>query len=173
MDYKDEIAARLREHRNTVLQLSRQKLADKSGVLTVSALGNYENGLREPDLATVNELAKVYGLSPEYILGFSQDKTTQDTADRQAAWIKYILNLIEDFEHETQITLTDDQRIEWLRIAYPRVHDLPNPYLTAPPDKNAIAKAVRAYYGKVANLKRSELSLVAEESATYVKPPHD
>lgn len=36
------------------------------------AISKYENGLREPDLTTLIELAKLYNVSLDYLVGFSE-----------------------------------------------------------------------------------------------------
>ena len=48
--------------------LSQQKAADKIGI-TRSAYSNYEQGLREPDLATLQKICILFNVSADYLLG--------------------------------------------------------------------------------------------------------
>ncbi|WP_213997003.1 helix-turn-helix domain-containing protein [Tepidanaerobacter syntrophicus] len=48
-------------------KISQAELASMLGV-TQQALSNYENGLREPDLDTINKIANYFGVSIDYLL---------------------------------------------------------------------------------------------------------
>ncbi|AEE98054.1 helix-turn-helix domain-containing protein [Mahella australiensis] len=48
-------------------KISQAELASILGV-TQQALSNYENGLREPDLDTINKIANYFGVSIDYLL---------------------------------------------------------------------------------------------------------
>ena len=51
--------------------LSQQQVAKEIGI-TRSAYSNYEQGIREPDLATVKKLCVVLQVSADYLLGIEK-----------------------------------------------------------------------------------------------------
>lgn len=53
--------------------LSQSEVAKHLGI-TRQAYGHYETGVREPDNATIVKLAKLYGVSADYLLGLSDEK---------------------------------------------------------------------------------------------------
>ncbi len=44
--------------------------------MSMQALSNYENGLREPDFATLNKLAEYFDVSVDYLLGRTDERGT-------------------------------------------------------------------------------------------------
>jgi SOS-response transcriptional repressor LexA len=62
---------------------SQKEVADAIGV-TFQVLSHYENGRREPDLATLNNLAEYYGVSADYLIkkefGTNYDQEDYDLA---------------------------------------------------------------------------------------------
>lgn len=57
--------------------VSQQKIADIVGV-TQQAVGKWETGKAEPDLATVAKLAEYFNCSTDYLLGKSDDPRPPD-----------------------------------------------------------------------------------------------
>lgn len=58
--------------------LSQQELADRLGI-TRSRLGNYEQGLREPDFELVNKIANFFGVTVDALTG----RTTEPPPDSE------------------------------------------------------------------------------------------
>lgn len=56
-------------------------VSKKIGLKTMQTYANYEYGSREPDLETLKELAKLYGVSVDYLLGKPTQTETVKTAD--------------------------------------------------------------------------------------------
>ncbi len=56
------------------LKKTQTDIANVLGI-TVSAYGNYELGQREPDNANLIKLAKYFGVSTDYLLGLSEERT--------------------------------------------------------------------------------------------------
>lgn len=59
-------------------KLTQQEIADKLGI-TRQAYGYYENekSKREPDLATIQKLAEIFGVTTDYLLGRTDEKTVK------------------------------------------------------------------------------------------------
>lgn len=53
--------------------LKQKEIAENIG-MSMQALSNYENGLREPDFATLNTLADYFGVSVDYLLGRTDER---------------------------------------------------------------------------------------------------
>lgn len=64
----------LREERG----LSQQKLADKF-CLSQQSIYKYENGLAEPDFATLKQFASFFNTSIDYLIGYETADGTQET----------------------------------------------------------------------------------------------
>ena len=62
MEFKDTLKIYRKQNR-----LSQQEVADRAGI-TRSAYANYEQGLREPDLATVRKLCAALNISADELL---------------------------------------------------------------------------------------------------------
>lgn len=60
------------------LKKTQTDIANVLGI-TVSAYGNYELGQREPDNANLIKLAKFFGVSTDYLLGLSEERTASTT----------------------------------------------------------------------------------------------
>lgn len=60
------------------LKKTQTDIANVLGI-TVSAYGNYELGQREPDNANLIKLAKYFGVSTDYLLGLSEERTASTT----------------------------------------------------------------------------------------------
>ncbi len=56
-------------------RMSQQRLAIELNV-TQAMISKYELGLSEPDIATIRRLAEVFGVSADYLLEISDDKTS-------------------------------------------------------------------------------------------------
>ncbi len=71
---------RLREARGTQ---SQSESAKKLGISQVR-LSNYESGKREPDIATIQQIAKKYDVSADWLLGLTDTRTPTQQAAAQA-----------------------------------------------------------------------------------------
>ncbi len=56
-------------------KMSQQRLAIELNV-TQAMISKYELGLSEPDIATICRLAEIFGVSADYLLELSDDKTS-------------------------------------------------------------------------------------------------
>lgn len=56
-------------------RMSQQRLAIELNV-TQAMISKYELGLSEPDITTIRRLAEVFGVSADYLLEISDDKTS-------------------------------------------------------------------------------------------------
>lgn len=63
---------RLKELRNNQSKTLKE-ISEKTGISDVN-LSRYENNKIEPKLATWEELAKFYGVTPAYLVGWSDEK---------------------------------------------------------------------------------------------------
>ncbi len=72
-----EILVRLRKERNLC-----QKEIAKCLKVTVGTISNYENGVHEPDLDTLNVLAEFYGVTTDYLLGRTSYRYKPESLDR-------------------------------------------------------------------------------------------
>lgn len=69
-------------------KLTHQDMADKLGI-TRQAYGYYENGKREPDIATINKLADIFGTNVDYLLGRTDDPSPIDRPlNMPPEWVK-------------------------------------------------------------------------------------
>lgn len=68
----------LRESRS----LSQRELGDALG-LSKSSIGNYENGYRQPDMATLNLLADYFGVTVDYLIGRSLQPSFVVTSEEE------------------------------------------------------------------------------------------
>lgn len=67
MAYSDSLPTRLRMERARTNETQKQA-AERIGI-PASALCNYEQGNREPNLQTIKLIAKAYGVSIDYLVG--------------------------------------------------------------------------------------------------------
>lgn len=71
---------KLRTERN----LSQQKLADAVGV-SQQSINKYENGLAQPDLQMLMQLASFFHTSIDYLIGYADNPNTYKLADDESA----------------------------------------------------------------------------------------
>lgn len=69
---KEEVAQRLFELRKKA-QMSQAEVAEKMGI-TVAAYQNYETGRREANYENLAKLAKIYGVTTDYLLGQNSEE---------------------------------------------------------------------------------------------------
>ncbi len=72
---------RLKELRQSC-SLSQRQLGDHLG-LSKSSIGNYENGVRQPDFETVILMADYFGVTVDYLIGHSALPTFEVTAQEE------------------------------------------------------------------------------------------
>ncbi len=72
------LAQRLKQLRSES-KLTATEVASKLGVAK-STISNYEKGIREPNLTTLNSLAKMYGTTLDVLLNFSGDDVPPSTS---------------------------------------------------------------------------------------------
>lgn len=93
--------------------LNQEEVADKLGV-TRSAIGNWEQGTREPDLKTLESIADYFNVDMNYLLGTQPDEYFADARTRQIAEKIYgsraLLQLFEAVQNvpEEKITAVTD-----------------------------------------------------------------
>ena len=66
---------------------SQQKLANRIGIGR-SAIANYESGLREPDLDTVEAFADFFDVSVDDLIGRTDEQPAENTQGKRKKWIK-------------------------------------------------------------------------------------
>ena len=66
---------------------SQQRLANRIGIGR-SAIANYESGLREPDLDTVEAFADFFDVSVDDLMGRTDEQPTETTQTNRKKWIK-------------------------------------------------------------------------------------
>lgn len=66
LDYKESLGKRLRLARQRARY--KQKDAAKAVGVHFSTMAKYEAGIREPDFETITKLARLYGVSTEYLM---------------------------------------------------------------------------------------------------------
>jgi transcriptional regulator with XRE-family HTH domain len=71
----DRFASQLRR-RSEELNISQAEAARRSG-MSEGRYGHYANGIREPDLATLVRIAKALQTTPNWLLGFTSEKSDQ------------------------------------------------------------------------------------------------
>jgi transcriptional regulator with XRE-family HTH domain len=69
LDSKTVVGSRIRQTREA-LRLTRERVAREIGV-SVSQLYKYERGVHQPPAGPVGKLAKMFGVSPDYLLGLT------------------------------------------------------------------------------------------------------
>ncbi len=70
--------------------------------LTRSAYSNYENGLREPDHATLQKLSEFFGVSIDYILGATDIRTILPSDTPLTSEEKLLLDLFAKVPEDKQ-----------------------------------------------------------------------
>lgn len=55
---------------------SKTQVAKYLGISTMGTYANYEYGRREPDFEMVKKIAKLYGVSTDYLIGNDDDKSS-------------------------------------------------------------------------------------------------
>lgn len=73
---------RIRDLRKEV-KLSQEELANRFG-LSQQTISSYENSTREPDTAMLKQLAVLFGVSVDYLLGHSDIRNLQEALQREA-----------------------------------------------------------------------------------------
>ena len=66
-----EILGKLRSERN----FSQAQLAKKIGLKSSSTIAAYEQGTRSPSLSSLIALSRVFGVTTDYLLGITKEKT--------------------------------------------------------------------------------------------------
>ena len=92
-------------------KLSQQTIAKAVG-LTRQALCNYENGLREPDFATLQKLSEYFGVSIDYILGNTDVRTVLPSETPLTDGEKALLDLFKRVPQEQQALV-----LEMIKVA--------------------------------------------------------
>lgn len=100
------LARRLRELREEN-NYTQQEIASKIG-LTKGAYGCYERGISVPDAHTLLQLADIFDVTTDYLLGLSDDKKPiEDITDRQKKAIRLTDQLTdEQFESILELVLS-------------------------------------------------------------------
>ena len=105
----------LREKHN----LSREELSDKLGIL-YGTFSKYELGEREPDYETLKKMASFFGVSIDYLLGYTDSPLNTNDNIRNLPYVAKIE--IEDFVEfmiskykYMVIKLTQHKRRDWLK----------------------------------------------------------
>ncbi|MCL2223102.1 MAG: helix-turn-helix domain-containing protein [Oscillospiraceae bacterium] len=93
---KSTFAARLGELRQEQ-SMNQRQVANELGV-SQAVLSHYENGLREPKLDFVSKVCAYYGVTADYILGLSDDRT--NAATRLSAVVCDKLRKLEDVKQQ-------------------------------------------------------------------------
>lgn len=75
------IGSRLKETRIS-RNLTQKEVAEKLNI-TVGAISGYERGYREPNLSTLQELADLYNVWVDYLIGRTRSKTDWGEFDQQ------------------------------------------------------------------------------------------
>lgn len=65
-------------------KLSQTEVAEKLGV-SLNTISNYERGERTPDVKTLNELAKLYDVSVDYLIENEETKSAEEWFDEVAS----------------------------------------------------------------------------------------
>lgn len=73
------IQNRLKEQRS-IKKISQRNLAEMIGV-SQQTIGSWETGRTEPDQVSLNKLADFFGVSTDYLLGRTQDKSNTQILD--------------------------------------------------------------------------------------------
>ncbi|MFS0574957.1 helix-turn-helix transcriptional regulator [Sporosarcina sp. 179-K 3D1 HS] len=68
---------KLREERDW----SKTAVAKKLGIKTVSTYANWEYGIRQPDNNMIREIANLYDVSTDYLLGHKSSSSAKDEED--------------------------------------------------------------------------------------------
>lgn len=107
-EFKD-IFKSLRERKD----LTQEEIAPMLGV-TRSAVGNWEQGIREPDRETLEVIADFFNVDMNYLLGTQTDEYFADARTRQVAEKIYgnkalfkLFETIQDIPEEKILTLTE------------------------------------------------------------------
>lgn len=80
---------------------SQAVVADAIGI-TRSAYSHYENGLREPDNATLQKLSEFFGVSIDYILGATDIRTILPSDTPLTSEEKLLLDLFAQIPEDKQ-----------------------------------------------------------------------
>ena len=93
------------------VDVSQAALAKKLGVST-STLGNYESGIRKPDLEMLVNIANFFNVSTDYLLGLTNDPTpaAQRQQERKLIQKNQLVDIIDYGEP------LDDKDLELLRL---------------------------------------------------------
>lgn len=70
-------------HLRKEAKLSQEELANRFG-LSQQTISSYENSTREPDASMLKQLAVLFGVSVDYLLGHSDIRNLQGTLQREA-----------------------------------------------------------------------------------------
>lgn len=89
--------------------ISQKSFADAINV-GQSTVANWENGVREPDTATIARIAKYFGVSVDYLLGLSDAPSPGGNLEADFSEVEYAL--FGETKH-----LTETEQRELLRLA--------------------------------------------------------
>lgn len=90
-------------------RISQAELAKALNVAQ-NTVANWENGVREPDNATIAKIANYFGVSTDYLLGLSDNPTPAPRTDIDLSEIDYAL--FGETKH-----LNESEKQELLRLA--------------------------------------------------------
>lgn len=71
--------------------LTQEALAKKLGIPR-STYSNYENGKREPDIETIRKIASFFGVSTDFLLGYTNDPHPKKASEMTEVEIEDFIN---------------------------------------------------------------------------------
>jgi transcriptional regulator with XRE-family HTH domain len=86
--------------------ITQKELADKLSV-SPSTIGMYEQGRRAPDLETITQIAKIFRISVDFLLGVENDNSDPEISD----YYKYDQDIINAFERKTFQSFFDEEKL--------------------------------------------------------------
>ena len=101
----------LREDKN----MSQKALADKLGV-TQQAVGKWERGKSEPDIATINKLADIFEVNTDYLLGRIDDPSPTKPRELPQTVAPYLADGLKELTPEARKEVMDF--IEYVKVKY-------------------------------------------------------
>lgn len=85
---------------------SKVETARRLGLKAPSTYGNWEYGLRQPDLEMVAKIAELFGVSVDYLLGENNIPSYDlETKEKQADILYRLEKICEDIEYESGLQL--------------------------------------------------------------------
>lgn len=86
---KNTLAQRLKELREEK-RWSKTEVADQLRIKTLSTYANWEYGIRSPDYDTLIKIAKLYGVSTDYLLGLTDWREPVKEGEEEKAFLRNI-----------------------------------------------------------------------------------